>query len=134
MSRKEDSLVSNCILDSSSFGSGKTSLTQSIVDRVPQLAKGITVTTRVPRHGEVSGKDYHFVTPHKFLLKKQAGAFLKTDDATTRAIAYPAQLSRLRATTRFLLQGRRETLAGCISSSESTAGYLRFAGAGVGLF
>ncbi|WP_169747186.1 hypothetical protein [Edaphobacter aggregans] len=47
-------------------GSGKTTLTQALVQRMPLLTKGITVTTRVPRRGELSGKDYHFVTPTDF--------------------------------------------------------------------
>jgi guanylate kinase len=62
-------------------GSGKTSLTQSLVERVPQLTKGITTTTRLPRHGEVSGKDYHFVTPLQFSEMQRSGAFLETDYA-----------------------------------------------------
>ncbi|WP_051979498.1 hypothetical protein [Edaphobacter aggregans] len=81
-------------------GSGKTSLTQSLVERVPQLTKGITATTRVPRPGEVSGKDYHFVTHLQFLQMQREGAFLETDFASiTRVMVYPAQHSMLKATS-----------------------------------
>ncbi|RZU29000.1 guanylate kinase [Edaphobacter modestus] len=62
-------------------GSGKTSLTQALVQRTKGLTKGITVTTRVPRSGEISGKDYHFVTPSQFVEMEQAGEFLETDFA-----------------------------------------------------
>jgi guanylate kinase len=70
-------------------GSGKTSLTQSLVERVPQLTKGITVTTRVPRPGEVSGKDYHFVTPLQFSEMQMTGAFLETDHAYNESYGVP---------------------------------------------
>jgi guanylate kinase len=70
-------------------GSGKTSLTQSLVERVPQLTKGITATTRVPRPDEVSGKDYHFVTPLQFSEMQQAGAFLETDYAYNESYGVP---------------------------------------------
>jgi guanylate kinase len=70
-------------------GSGKTSLTQSLVERVPDLTKGITATTRAPRPGEISGKDYHFVTPHKFSLMQQVGAFLETDHAYNESYGVP---------------------------------------------
>ena len=70
-------------------GSGKTSLTQSLVERVPQLTKGTTVTTRVPRPGEVSGKDYHFVTPLQFSEMQQAGAFLEMDHAYNESYGVP---------------------------------------------
>jgi guanylate kinase len=70
-------------------GSGKTSLTQSLVERVPRLTKGTTATTRVPRPGEVSGKDYHFVTPLQFLEMQHAGAFLETDYAYNESYGVP---------------------------------------------
>ena len=64
-------------------------MTQSLVERVPQLTKGITATTRVPRPGEVSGKDYHFVTPLQFSEMQQAGAFLETDYAYNESYGVP---------------------------------------------
>jgi guanylate kinase len=70
-------------------GSGKTSLTQSLVERVPQLTKGITTTTRLPRPGEVSGKDYHFVTPLQFSEMQRSGAFVETDYAYNESYGVP---------------------------------------------
>jgi guanylate kinase len=64
-------------------------LTQSLVERVPQLTKGITATTRVPRPGEVSGKDYHFVTPLQFRELQREGAFLETDSAYNESYGVP---------------------------------------------
>jgi len=71
------------------LGSGKTSLTQSLVERVPQLTKGITTTTRLPRPGEVSGKDYHFVTPLQFSEMQRSGAFVETDYAYNESYGVP---------------------------------------------
>jgi guanylate kinase len=62
-------------------GSGKTSLTQALTQRMKGLTKGITVTTRAPRLGEVNGKDYFFVTPGEFAMMEERGALLETDKA-----------------------------------------------------
>ena len=58
-------------------GSGKTTLTRGLVNRVPFLTKAITVTTRLPRPGEVSGEDYHFVSPERFAEMNRAGALIE---------------------------------------------------------
>jgi ribose 1,5-bisphosphokinase PhnN len=70
-------------------GSGKTTLTQALVQRIPRLTKGITVTTRAPRPGEVSGKDYHFVTPEQFAKMEREGELLETDHAYNESYGVP---------------------------------------------
>jgi guanylate kinase len=71
-------------------GSGKTTLTQTLAQRVPQLTKGVTVTTRTPRIGEVSGKDYHFVTPEHFARMEHEGKLLETDHAYNESYGVPS--------------------------------------------
>jgi guanylate kinase len=70
-------------------GSGKTSLTQALTQRMKRLTKGITVTTRAPRPGEVNGKDYFFVTPDEFVVMEKKGAFLETDKAYQECYGVP---------------------------------------------
>jgi guanylate kinase len=43
----------------------------------PELAYSVSCTTRVPRPGEVDGRDYRFVSPPEFDELLEAGAFLE---------------------------------------------------------
>jgi guanylate kinase len=47
-------------------GVGKGTLVKALMARHPQLSLSVSVTTRLPRPGEIDGKDYHFVTPEEF--------------------------------------------------------------------
>jgi guanylate kinase len=58
-------------------GAGKTSLVQALMAEVPGLAFSVSHTTRLPRAGEVDGRDYHFVDPATFQRMVTEGAFLE---------------------------------------------------------
>jgi len=70
-------------------GSGKTSLTRALVNRVPFLTRAITVTTRLPRPGEVSGEDYHFVSPERFAELKRSDALVECAETYTESYGIP---------------------------------------------
>ena len=70
-------------------GSGKTTLTRALVNRVPFLTRAITVTTRLPRPGEVSGEDYHFVSPEQFAEMKRSGALIECAETYTESYGIP---------------------------------------------
>ena len=70
-------------------GSGKTTLTRGLVNRVPFLTKAITVTTRLPRPGEVSGEDYHFVSPERFAEMNRAGVLIECAETYTESYGIP---------------------------------------------
>lgn len=70
-------------------GSGKTTLTRALVNRVPFLTRAITVTTRLPRPGEVSGEDYHFVSPEGFAEMNRAGALIECAETYTESYGIP---------------------------------------------
>ena len=51
---------------SSPSGAGKTTITRRLVAGDPELALSVSVTTRLPRHGEVEGQDYYFIDQARF--------------------------------------------------------------------
>ena len=58
-------------------GAGKSSLVNGLLRLEPKLKLSISFTTRPPRPGEVNGREYHFVTPEDFLIRKNRGEFLE---------------------------------------------------------
>ena len=56
-------------------GAGKTTLCQAVLASLSQLVPSISYTTRPPRKGEVSGKDYNFVSVEKFKEMIKTHAF-----------------------------------------------------------
>ncbi len=69
------------IIFSGPSGSGKTTLYKKVL-KDPRfrdnLFKITTVTTRSPREGEHSGKDYIFISRQQFFHKKRSGYFLES--------------------------------------------------------
>lgn len=59
-------------------GAGKTSLVSALLKQRPDLSLSISFTTRAPRPGEVSGRDYHFVSQEEFAQRQQDGEFLES--------------------------------------------------------
>jgi guanylate kinase len=51
---------------SSPSGAGKTTISRLMLEQDKKLTISISVTTRLPRPGEVDGRDYFFVTKEKF--------------------------------------------------------------------
>lgn len=58
-------------------GTGKTTLARMLVDEFPCIEQSISCTTRLPRSGEIEGKDYHFLTREDFEQKIKAKEFLE---------------------------------------------------------
>ena len=58
-------------------GVGKGTLIEVLLERIPDLELSVSATTRVPRPGEVDGRDYHFLTAREFERRVQAGDFLE---------------------------------------------------------
>ena len=51
---------------SSPSGAGKTTIARLLAARDPELQLSVSVTTRPRREGEVEGRDYVFIDPHRF--------------------------------------------------------------------
>jgi guanylate kinase len=58
-------------------GAGKTTIAREVVNRVGKIRISVSHTTRRPRPRETDGTDYHFVTPERFALMQDEGAFLE---------------------------------------------------------
>jgi guanylate kinase len=56
-------------------GAGKTSLCREIIDIFPDLRHSVSFTTRIPRAGEVHGRDYFFVSKDEFMAMVADGEF-----------------------------------------------------------
>jgi guanylate kinase len=58
-------------------GAGKTSLVKALLKTDPAIRLSVSHTTRTPRPGETSGRDYHFVSREQFQIMLADGEFLE---------------------------------------------------------
>ena len=58
-------------------GAGKSTVVEKVLERSSGLVRSVSVTTRMPRAGDVDGEDYHFVSPEEFKATREAGRFLE---------------------------------------------------------
>ena len=65
------------VVISAPSGAGKTSLVKALLDSVSGARFSVSYTTREARDGEVDGRDYYFVSPHRFENMVADGAFLE---------------------------------------------------------
>jgi guanylate kinase len=63
------------VVVSAPSGAGKSTLCAEVRALVPKLYYSISYTTRLPRSGEVNGKDFHFVSPPEFLSMRDRDEF-----------------------------------------------------------
>jgi guanylate kinase len=61
-------------------GVGKGTILRELLRREPRLWFSVSAATRPPRHDEVDGVDYHFVTREQFERDRDAGRFLEWFD------------------------------------------------------
>lgn len=65
------------IIVSAPSGAGKTSVCRRLMEMFPEIHFSVSYTTRSPRSGEVSGKDYNFVTADEFREMIDRGKFVE---------------------------------------------------------
>ena len=56
-------------------GAGKTTLYNSLREVYPEIRLSVSCTTRARRRGEISGRDYRFITERQFDALKRRGEF-----------------------------------------------------------
>jgi guanylate kinase len=61
-------------------GTGKTTLVEKLVQRIPNLCLSRSYTSRVARPGEQDGVDYNFISRQRFEEMARAGEFLEWAD------------------------------------------------------
>ncbi len=66
------------IVISGPSGAGKTSICKALLAGLPDTVWSVSVTTRPPRGGEVSGSSYQFVSRKEFEAKEAAGELLES--------------------------------------------------------
>ena len=59
-------------------GAGKSSLVHALLENDASIQLSISHTTRAPRPGEVSGREYHFISVNEFEERKARGEFLES--------------------------------------------------------
>lgn len=80
------------IVVSAPSGGGKTTVRDRILHDIANLNYSVSCTTRLPRPGEISGKDYSFVDESLFLRMKEEGAFLEWAKVYDYYYGTPAKL------------------------------------------
>ena len=71
-------IFGNLFIITAASGAGKTSLVKALLEKESGVRISISHTTRLPRPGDVDGKDYHFVTNEQFIEMLEAGGFLES--------------------------------------------------------
>jgi len=66
------------IILSAPSGGGKTTIARELLRRRADVGYSISCTTRLPRAGEVTGADDHFLTREEFLRRRAAGEFAES--------------------------------------------------------
>jgi guanylate kinase len=63
------------IVVSAPSGTGKSSICQRFLKACPEIKFSVSCTTRLPRPGEVDGKDYFFISREEFQKRIEQGEF-----------------------------------------------------------
>jgi guanylate kinase len=66
------------IILSAPSGGGKTTIARALLARRPDLGYSVSCTTRVPRPGEVQGRDYYFMSRAEFIAEREKGGFAES--------------------------------------------------------
>ena len=61
-------------------GTGKTTVVQKLIDRLPNVRRSRSYTSRLPRSGEQDGVDYNFVDEDVFRQMVSEGLFIEWAD------------------------------------------------------
>ncbi len=84
----------NLFVISAPSGTGKTTLCQKLLKKMPDMKLSVSYTTREPRKGEVNDVDYTFVKREKFKKMIDRGEFAEW--ATVHGNLYGTSLKRVK--------------------------------------
>ena len=66
------------IILSAPSGGGKTTISKELLGQRSDVGYSVSATTRAPRHAEVDGRDYHFLTHEDFRARQEKGEFAES--------------------------------------------------------
>lgn len=66
------------VILSAPSGGGKTTIARQLMERRPDVGYSVSCTTRLPRSGEVDGRDYHFLSTGEFIARRERGEFAES--------------------------------------------------------
>ena len=66
------------IILSAPSGGGKTTIAKALLARREDLGYSVSCTTRMPRPGEIEGRDYYFMSRAEFMTEREHGAFAES--------------------------------------------------------
>ena len=72
------------VILSSPSGGGKTSIAKRLLTLRSDVAYSVSCTTRLPRSGEVDGRDYHFLSTGEFQAARERGDFAESAEVHGR--------------------------------------------------
>lgn len=73
-------MIGKLLIFSAPSGSGKTTIVQHLLRRIPGLEFSISATSRKMRANEQEGKDYYFITAENFRKKIENKEFLEWEE------------------------------------------------------
>jgi guanylate kinase len=79
------------IVISGPSGTGKTSICNALLERIPHTVWSVSVTTRRQRPGESGGRSYEFVTRDEFSAREVAGELLESAEYIGERYGTPRQ-------------------------------------------
>jgi guanylate kinase len=85
-------------------GAGKTTIWRAALERIPEIEFSVSLTTRLPRGNEIDGTDYHFVSEHEFIRRRDGG------DLAEWAQVFDASYGTLRGPLDDAIQSGRDIL------------------------
>jgi len=75
-----DQLNGKLIIFSAPSGAGKTTIVRALTERFPRLEFSISATSRQPRHNELHGRDYYFLSAEEFLQACREERFVEWEE------------------------------------------------------
>lgn len=68
------------VIFSAPSGSGKTTIVKEVLSQIKNLEFSISACSRLPRNGEINGKDYYFLSVDEFIQKIAAQEFIEYEE------------------------------------------------------
>ena len=72
------------VILSAPSGGGKTTIARHLMERRSDVGYSVSCTTRLPRAGEVDGRDYHFLSTGEFVAARERGEFAESAEVHGR--------------------------------------------------